>query len=101
MIAFLTTACRPILVLCSITDRSTVAQLFTRTPGESTDWRTRPPETMTPLLTRLSIARPTRSPASCTNLAGGSDGMWVRMGHRSLYRLNAGVTAHRSMCASK
>ena len=41
--------------LCSSTDRSTVAQLLTRTPGESTDWRTRPPEMMTPGLTMLSI----------------------------------------------
>jgi hypothetical protein len=89
------------LVLCSSTDRSTVAQLFTRTPGESTDWRTRPPEITTPGLTRLSIARPIRSPASCTNLAGGSDGTYVRIGHWSLYRLKIGSTAHRSICASK
>ena len=47
----------------------------TRTPdGDSTEFRTSPPETMTPLLTTLLIARPTRSPASCTNLAGGCDG---------------------------
>jgi len=56
---------------------------------------------MTPLLTMLLIARPTRSPESCTNLAGGCDGTWVRIGHSSLYRLNTGCTAHRSMCASK
>src|ERR1022692_1430891 len=39
MMASLITAWRPILVFCSSTDRSTVAQLFTRTPGESTDWQ--------------------------------------------------------------
>ncbi|MGH3220580.1 MAG: hypothetical protein ACRDPY_18080 [Streptosporangiaceae bacterium] len=56
MIASLTTACLPTWVLCSSTDRSTTDQLFIRTPGESTDRRTSPPETITPLLTRLSIA---------------------------------------------
>src|ERR1700677_740447 len=101
MIASLITAWRPILVLCISTDRSTVAQLFTRTPGESTDCRTRPPEITTPLLTRLSIARPTRSPDSWTNFAGGSDGTFVRIGQSSLYRLNIGSTAHRSIWASK
>src|SRR5215471_14816219 len=84
MIAFLITACRPTTVLCSSTERSTVDQLLTRTPGESTDSRTRPPDTMTPLLTMLSMARPTRSPESCTNFAGGWDGTWVRIGQRSL-----------------
>src|ERR1035438_8287237 len=101
MIASLITAWRPILVLFSSTERSTVAQLFTRTPGESTDWRTRPPEMTTPLLTRLLIARPVRSPSSCTNLAGGRDGTAVRIGHCSLYRLKTGSSAHRSMWASK
>src|SRR6185437_13878277 len=80
-IAFWTTAYRPILVLCMTTDRSTRDQLLTRTPGESTESRTRPPETITPLLTTLLIARPTRSPLSCTNLAGGWEGTWVRIGH--------------------
>src|SRR6516162_10466008 len=74
MIASRITACRPMIVLCRITDRSTVDQLLTRTPGDSTDSRTVPPHTMTPLLTRLSSARPTRSPESCTNFAGGCDG---------------------------
>jgi hypothetical protein len=60
-----------------ITDRSTVAQLFTLAPGQSTDLRTSAPDTITPLLTRLSIARPTRSPLLCTNLAGASDGTLV------------------------
>ena len=82
--ASLTTACRPMIVLCRITDRSTADQLLTRTPGESTDSRTSPPDTMTPLLTRLSMARPTRSPESCTNFAGGRLGTLVRIGHRSL-----------------
>src|SRR6202049_5210681 len=99
--AFWITACRPMMVLSSTTARSTRAQLFTLTPGESTDSRTRPPETMTPLLTMLSTARPTRSPESWTNLAGGCDATRVRIGHSSLYRLNTGRTAHRSMCASK
>jgi len=39
---------------------------------------------MTPLLTRLSSARPTRSPESCTNFAGGCDGTLVKIGQRSL-----------------
>src|SRR5215471_6508809 len=73
-IAFSTTARRPIRVLCMITERSTRAHEFTRTPGESTESRTSPPETITPLLTTLLIARPTRSSVSCTNLAGGCDG---------------------------
>src|SRR5215475_6545639 len=60
--ASLITAFRPITVLCRITERSTVDQLLTRTPGDSTDSRTVPPDTMTPLLTRLASARPTRSP---------------------------------------
>src|SRR5712691_10090919 len=100
-IASLTTACRLIRVLCRMTARSTVDQLSTRTPGHSTDLRTSPPETMTPLLTRLDSARPTRSPLSCTNLAGGREGTLVWIGHRSLYRLKTGCSAHRSMCASK
>jgi hypothetical protein len=87
-------------VLCKITERSTDDQLLTRTPGERTDLRTSPPDTMTPLLTRLSSARPSRSPSSCTNFAGGWDGTWVKIGHWLLYRLNLGVVAHRSMCAS-
>src|ERR1017187_5413538 len=78
------TAWRPMMVLFRITARSTRAQLFTRTPGESTASRTRPPEMMTPLLTRLSMARPTRLPESCTNLAGGCDATRVRIGHLSL-----------------
>src|SRR3954466_2506651 len=78
------TARRPISVWSRTTDRSTVAQLCTRTPGERTDSRTPAPDTITPLDTTLSIARPTRSPSSWTNLAGGCDGMWVRIGHRSL-----------------
>jgi hypothetical protein len=61
-------------VLSISTARSTEAQLLIRTPGDSTDSRTSPPETMTPLLTRLFTARPIRSPDSCTNLAGGSEG---------------------------
>src|SRR5208283_1659216 len=84
MIAFRTTACRPILVLCRMTERSTEAQLLIRTPGESTDSRARPPETITPLLTRLLTARPTRSPVSCTNFAGGTEGTLVRIGQRLL-----------------
>ena len=69
-----------------ITDRSTRAQLSMRTPGESTDFRTFPPETITPFDTMLSTARPTRpfASSSCTNLAGGLLGTWVRMGQRSL-----------------
>ena len=84
MIASLISACRPTFTLCSSTARSTVDHEFTRTPGDSTDPRTRPPETITPLETSESIARPTRSPLSCTNLAGGSASMWVRIGHSSL-----------------
>src|SRR5436190_7577636 len=53
-----TTARLPIRVLCRITDRSTRAQLSTRTPGESTDSRTSPPETITPLLITLLNAGP-------------------------------------------
>src|SRR5450755_1009697 len=83
-IAFSTTACRPIRVLSSTTARSTRDQLSTRTPGDRTELRTRPPDTITPLLTTLLMARPIRSPASCTNLAGGCEGTWVRIGHRSL-----------------
>src|SRR5262249_27224161 len=97
MIASRTTAWRPMTVLSRMTDRSTVAQLLTRTPGESTELRTSPPDTMTPLLTRLSSARPTRSPESCTNFAGGSEGTWVRIGQRSLYRLETGVAGQRAM----
>src|SRR5437773_2203029 len=87
----------------SPTARSTQAQSSTRTPGDSTDPRTSPPDTMTPLLTTLLTARPCRpaSPSSKTNLAGGCGGTWVRIGHCSLYRLNAGCGAHRSMCAAK
>ena len=77
MMAFCTTAWRPTCTLCRSSEVSTRDQLLTRTPGDSTHCRTRPPETITPLLTRLSIARPTRSPLSCTNLAGGSDGTEV------------------------
>src|SRR6185312_12330514 len=102
-IASRTTARRPIRTLCSTTARSTHAQLSTRTPGDSTDSRTSPPDTITPLLTTLLTARPTRpeSLSSRTNLAGGCGGTWVRIGQCSLYRLNAGSGAHRSMCAAK
>ena len=54
------------------------------TPGESTDSRADAPETITPFDTMLSIAFPTRSPSSWTNLAGGLLGMWVRIGHSRL-----------------
>src|SRR5216683_7634949 len=99
--AFSTTACLPMVVLCMMTDRSTLDQELIRTPGDRTELRTKPPETTTPLLTTLLIARPMRSPVSCTNLAGGCDGTWVRIGHWSLYRLKIGWRAHRSRWASK
>jgi 16S rRNA (adenine1518-N6/adenine1519-N6)-dimethyltransferase len=83
-IASRTTAFLPIVVLCMMTERSTLDQELIRTPGDRTDWLTRPPETITPLLTTLLIARPIRSPLSCTNFAGGCEGTWVRIGHRSL-----------------
>src|SRR3954469_7558478 len=100
MIAFCTTALAPMRVLSMITERSTMAKSSIRAPGDSTDSRTSAPETMTPLETTLLTAWPTRSPSSCTNFAGGCGGMWVRIGHWLLYRLNTGTTAHRSMCAS-
>src|ERR1700735_968363 len=84
MIASLISTCLPTETLCSSTARSTVDQEFTRTPGDSTQPRTSPPDTITPLETSESIARPTRSPLSCTNLAGGSGSLWVRIGHSSL-----------------
>src|ERR1700761_6191606 len=116
-IASRTTARRPIRALCSTTARSTHAQSSTRTPGDSTDSRTSPPDTITPLLTTLLHARPSPPdtippllapllPArptrpellsSRTNLAGGCGGTWVRIGQCSLYRLNAGSGAHRHM----
>src|SRR5215472_19233935 len=79
-----TTAFLPIFVLCMRTERSTRDHELTRAPGDSTDLTTRPPETMTPLLTTLLIARPIRSPLSCTNFAGGCDGTYVKIGHWSL-----------------
>src|SRR5258707_15035953 len=81
--------------------RYTRVKLLPRNPCESAELRTKPPETTTPLLTTLLIARPMRSPVSCTNLAGGCDGTWVRIGHWSLYRLKIGWRAHRSRWASK
>jgi AcrR family transcriptional regulator len=100
-IASRTTARGMIRALCSTTEWSTVARSSTRTPGDSTDSRTCPPDTITPLLTTLLTACPVRSPSSKTNFAGGWGGTWVRIGHRWLYRLNTGCAAHRSMCASK
>ena len=52
-IAFCTTARDSTRTLLSSTERSTQAQPSTRTPGDSTDSRTSPPDTMTPLLTRM------------------------------------------------
>ena len=100
MIALRISACLPTTTLCSSTARSTVAQLLMRTPGESTEPRTRPPDTITPLETSESIARPTRSPLSCTNLAGGT-GHVGEDGPPIVYRLNIGSTVRRSMCESK
>src|SRR5215467_6975503 len=79
-----TTARRPTRELFKITARSTRDQLSTRAPGDRTESRTSPPEMMTPLLTTLLVARPTRSPSSCTNLAGGCADTWVKIGHWSL-----------------
>ncbi len=79
-----TTARRQTREFFKITARSTRDQLSTRAPGDRTEPRTSPPEMMTPLLTTLLIARPTRSPSSCTNLAGGWADTWVKIGHRSL-----------------
>jgi hypothetical protein len=62
---------------------------------------TSPPDTRTPLLITLLTARPTGSPPEWTNFAGGWQGTWVKIGQRSLYRLNTGSTAQRSMCALK
>jgi len=99
--AFSTTAWRWTRELRKITARSTRDQLSTRAPGDRTELRTSPPDTITPLLTTLLIARPTRSPSSWTNFAGGWEDTRVEIGQRSLYRLNTGFTAHRSMCALK
>ena len=56
--AFSTTAWRLTRELCKITARSTRARLSTRAPGDRTESRTSPPETITPLLTTLLTARP-------------------------------------------
>lgn len=58
----------------------TSAPECTRTPGDSTERRTLPPDTMTPGLTSDSIAWPTRPGESCTNLAGGCEPTLVRIG---------------------
>src|ERR1700677_23481 len=100
-IAFSTTARLPMCALCRSTDRCTLARLPTRTPGESTDSLTCPPEMITPLQMTLLTARPGRSSWSGMNLAGGSDGPPVRIGHLSLKRSTPGSSQHRSMCASK
>ena len=70
--------------IVQITARFTRDQLSIRVPGDRMELRTRPPETMTPLLTMLLTARPTRSWSLCTNLAGGCAGARVRMGQRLL-----------------
>ena len=62
----------------------TEAPEWTSTPGDRTESRTVPPETMTPGLTRLFIARPTRPGSSKTNLAGGCEPGLVRIGQRWL-----------------
>ncbi len=56
---------------------------------------------MTPLQTTLLTARPGASLSSRTNFAGGWQAIRVTIGQRSLYRLNGGITARRSMCALK
>ena len=72
MMALRTTAPWPITTSCMITEFSTTAWGWTRTPGETTEDRTVPPEMMLPAQTIESSAVPV--PASgpwSTNLAGG------------------------------
>src|SRR3984957_1425413 len=98
--AFSTTARRRTWVLSKITARFTRDRPSMWTPGDRTELLIRPPA-ITPLLTTLSTARPGRSPSEWTNFAGGWHDILVTIGHWSLYRLNGGITARRSMCALK
>src|SRR5690606_7072830 len=83
-IALRTWACRCTSVPSMSTEPSTSAHEFTRTPGESTDVRTSPPETTTPGEMIESVACPTRSPTEWTNFAGGSPVYPVCTGQESL-----------------
>ena len=80
---------------------SIVQKLCTRTLGQSTLPETRLPEMMQPAEMIESSAWPHRRPSSAkTNFAGGACGWCVRSGQSGSYRLNCGLTRHRSMFAS-
>jgi hypothetical protein len=98
--AFSTMALRWTWVLSRITARLTRDRPSTRTPGDRTEFFISPAD-ITPLLTTLLTARPGRAPSSWTNFAGGWQAIRVTIGQRSLYRLNGGITARRSICALK
>src|SRR5262249_51136621 len=94
-IALRTTEPLPIRTLSITTLPSTYDPASSRTPGDSTELRTVPAETTTPLETIDSWAEPLS-----TNFAGGDCGGGGRVGQSPVLRLEIGCGAARSMCAS-
>ena len=84
-IASRTTARRPMSAPSSSTDRSTDAQLCTRTPGREHRLADQAPgDDHAVADTMLSIARPPGRRRRARTWPAGCEGMWVRIGHRSL-----------------
>src|SRR5436190_21908045 len=91
---------RPTCTPGSTTDQLTVECEWTRTLENSTE-RNTAPEMMQPPDTSDSMATPRRSSWLCTNVAGGSCGWYVQIGHLVSYRSSSGTVAVRSMLASQ
>src|SRR5262249_42886737 len=74
-------AARPATTPCMRTEPTPSAPVCPRTPGDTTERRTVPPEMTTRAQTSELSACPTRPGSSKTNFAGGSGSSHVRIGH--------------------
>src|SRR5690606_11535498 len=90
---------RPTQTSGSKTAESILQNEFIRTRGNSTDCTTTEPEIMHPLDTSEFSVISWMPEQSCTNLAGGSDSIWVRIGQFWSYISSSGVTDARSRFA--
>src|SRR2546423_5531089 len=89
---------RPTCTPGSTTDQLTLECECTRTLENSTERKTAP-EMMQPPDTSESMATPRRSSWLCTNLAGGSCGWYVQIGHLVSDRSSSGTVAGRVQVA--
>ena len=93
--------CRPTTAPGNTTDSSTRLKDCTCTPLNSTERRTREPDTMQPPATSESTAMPRRPSSSNTNLAGGKVSWQVQMGQSRSYRSSSGMVLVRSMLVAQ